>query len=139
MSKLKTYTIVLEWGEHDEGLYHWAGQAVDIGTAEQLARMEMDRSYNESYWAEGDDPENKRGMEGGSEPTDYAIVECTIGVNEFAAQEMLDTLKATLPHISSEVEQRKFGGNDEDYAALEAVEAQVIKAIAHGEGRDLDA
>lgn len=51
-----------------------------------------------------------------------------------AAGDMLAALRTILPFISQEVEGRKHGGNNEDWADLEAAEASVIGAIRKASG-----
>ena len=54
-----------------------------------------------------------------------------------ATTDMLAALKAALPHVSDEIEQRKTSGHAEHWADLEAVEKQMIDAIAKAEGREV--
>ena len=61
-------------------------------------------------------------------PADYA---------REAAADMLAALKALLPHVAAEIEQRKESGNAEYYADLEAAEALAIDAIMKAEGKRL--
>lgn len=52
-----------------------------------------------------------------------------------AAPDMLAILQSLLPHISSEVEQRKESGNDEYFADLERLEGLACDAIAKATGK----
>lgn len=52
---------------------------------------------------------------------------------ETAFSRMLQALKYALPHISQEVEDRKFSGNDEPYADLETVELIMSRAISEAD------
>lgn len=58
-------------------------------------------------------------------PSDYA---------RHAALEMFDGLARLLPHVRDEIEQRKQGGNDEDWRALDAAYLAAARAFAHAQG-----
>lgn len=92
MAKEKVYTLVLAWGESDEGNYHTALRATNLNDAIRLAREEMDASYNEEYCT-GKFACEPRGIAADEETTEYEVVDHIEGVNEFAASDMLDALK----------------------------------------------
>jgi hypothetical protein len=115
MPRLKPFNLTLEWGQRDEGLYHWAGRARNLDHATKLAREQMDRSYNEEYSTYCD----PRGIEGGEETTEYVVSDYSEGANEFAAPELLKALKLI----------------NNTYILDPADQAAVEKAIARGEGR----
>lgn len=52
-----------------------------------------------------------------------------------AAPEMREALKAILPELDAEIEQRQHSGNDEYWAGLKALSDQGHAAIAKAEGR----
>jgi hypothetical protein len=119
--KLKPFSVTLAWGQRDEGLYHWAGRARDLDHATQLAREEMDSSYNEQYAKPNDRfaDEMRRGKEAGEETTDYVVSDYAEGANEFAAPELLKALKRV-----------------NDTYILEAADQKMVEtAIARGEAR----
>lgn len=51
-----------------------------------------------------------------------------------AAPELLAALRALLPDVDHEIEQRKHGGNDEDWQELDALSRAAHAAIAKAEG-----
>lgn len=115
---MKTYTLTMEWGQSDEGLYHWAGRARNEDEAIQLAREEMDATYNEEY--NKDEPVSQwRGKDSGDETTEYVCCDSAEGVNEYAAADMLSALKLVASSCSLTAE----------------VSKAVQDAIARGEGR----
>ena len=116
---MKPYNLTMEWGQKDEGLYHWSGRAKDLEEATRLAREEMDESYNGQY-AKGEfADEMRRGIEAGEETTEYVMADYSEGVNEFAASDMLDALKLIA-----------------DTYKLEEADMKIVQdAIARGEGR----
>jgi hypothetical protein len=121
MPRLKPFSLTMEWGQKDEGMYHWAGRARDLDHATQLAREEMDSSYNEQYAKPIDRfaDEMRRGKEAGEETTDYVVADHAEGANEFAAAELLKALKR--------IEKRYI---------LDPADQKVVEhAIARGEGR----
>ncbi len=59
-----------------------------------------------------------------------AHVPMTVAPIVAAAPAMLEVLQAAIPHISQEVEQRKFSGSGEDWEALESVEGDILSVIA---------
>jgi hypothetical protein len=113
---MQPFTLTMEWGQEDEGLYHWSGRACDIEHAAQLAREEIDCSYNEEYGYQGAEA---RGIEGGEETTEYVISDYISGVNEFAAGDMLDALRLIARNYQLADDHKKV----------------VEHAIARGEGR----
>lgn len=50
--------------------------------------------------------------------------------NENPFQKLIDALKATLPELEQELDDRQTSGNDEDTASLEEVVAKVKAALA---------
>lgn len=76
----QTFTPSLARGQDDEGSYHWAGQASDLDEATRMAREEMDAN-------------DERGAAIGEPTTEYDVVDYAIGVNEYAAPDMLDALQ----------------------------------------------
>ena len=119
-AKLKPFSLTLEWGQRDEGLYHWAGQARNLAHATKLAREEMDSSYNDQYAKGKFADDMRRGKEAGEETTEYVVSDYAEGANEFAAPELLRALK----HVN-------------DTYILDAADQKMVEdAIALGEGRD---
>jgi hypothetical protein len=116
---MKPFNLTMEWGQQDEGLYHWSGRAKDLDDAFRLAREEMDDSYNGQY-AKGEfADEMRRGIAAGEETTEYVMADYSEGVNEFAASDMLDALKLIA-----------------DTYKLEEADMKIVQdAIARGEGR----
>ena len=115
----EAYTIALEWGQDDEGLYHWAGRATSEDEAIRLAREEMDRSYNSEYIDADDPKEDNRGIEGGHETTEYVVSDVISGVNEYAAKDMLDALRTIQKEYILDADHMKL----------------LERAIGRGEGR----
>jgi hypothetical protein len=92
---MKTYTILLAWGDAEEGNYHWAGQAENEKQALAFAREEMDDSYNETYCKnESDDWMRRKG-------TKYILLDMEEGVNAYAAQDMLNVLRELRQYLAS--------------------------------------
>jgi hypothetical protein len=118
----EVYTIVLEWGDREEGLYHWSGRAISDDEATRLAREEMDSSYNEQYCDSDDPKEDFRGIEGGHATTEYVVSDVVSGVNEYAATDMLKALRLI----------------NENYELDPEHGAVLLAAIARGEGRDAE-
>ena len=113
---MQPFNLTMKWGQEDEGLYHWAGRARDLAHATQLAREEMDVSYNDEYCRFGGEP---RGIEGEEPTTEYVVDDYASGSNEFAAPEMLDALRLVKKDCNLPAE----------------ILAKVEHAIARGEGR----
>lgn len=113
---MQPFNLTMKWGQDDEGLYHWAGRARDLEHATQLAREEMDVSYNEQYCRHGAEA---RGVEGEEETTEYVVDDYASGANEFAAPEMLEALRLVKKNCTLPAE----------------ILAKVDNAIARGEGR----
>lgn len=44
-------------------------------------------------------------------------------------EQLVSAVLALLPEVDSEIEQRKFGGNDEDWKPLQALVDQVREAL----------
>lgn len=118
----EVYTITMQWGDQEEGLYHWSGRATSDDEAIRLAREEMDRSYNEQYVGADDPKEDHRGIEGGHETTEYVVSDMVSGVNEYAASDMLKALRVI----------------NENYELDPEHGAVLLAAIARGEGRDVE-
>lgn len=110
-------------GSKDGSLFSEAITASNMDDAERAAVIRLCEAWGE----EGDELSDLGDAASVYEfgPSDYA---------RNAADEMLAVLKLALPHISSEVEQRKCSGNDEYFADLEEVERQMGAAIAMAEG-----
>lgn len=127
---MKAYTIVLAWGDQEEGLYHWAGQATQARFAISKARAAMDASHNENYCrAIGGmpaDPANRRGREARKRTTAYGVVEVIEGVNEYAAKDMLDVLREVRGYVATSPAIQ--------VPEVAAILARVDWAIARGEG-----
>lgn len=116
---LKPFSMILAWGQDDEGTYAWAGRARDLDHATKLAREEMDRSYNEQYAKGKYADDMRRGKEAKEKTTDYDVIDSNEGANEFAAPEMLKALQRIA----------------EIYILDDADQKLVKHAIARGEGR----
>lgn len=110
-------------GSKDGGLFSETITASNMDDAERAAVIRLCEVWGEEGNELSDLGDAASVYEFG--PSDYA---------RNAADEMLAVLKLALPHISSEVEQRKDSGNDEYFADLEEVERQMGAAIAMAEG-----
>lgn len=110
-------------GSKDGGLFAEAIAADNLEQAEALAVYRLCEAWGETGEELSDLGDAANVYEFG--PTEYA---------RHAADEMLAVLKLALPHISSEVEQRKYSGNDEYFADLEDVERRMGVAIAFADG-----
>ena len=110
-------------GSKDGGLFSEAITASNMDDAERAAVIRLCEAWGE----EGDELSDLGDAASVYEfgPSDYA---------RNAAEKMLAVLRLALPHIASEVEQRKHSGNDEYFADLEEVERQMGAAIAMAEG-----
>jgi len=124
---MKAFTLTLAWGDREEGNYHWAGRARDYDSAVRKARREMDQSYNATYWSKDRSRDEKRGEEGGHAMTEYEVVDSVDGVNEFAASEMLETLRFARERLAH------------GYASMNNPDlfSRIDRAIARGEGRNV--
>lgn len=130
---MKTFTLTLAWGESDEGLYHWAGQAETLEAATRKARQEMDKAEDQQPHHD-DCPLPDSGHvckcpsdfdHGDFDPEEYELVDSVEGVNEYAATDMLTALKVAEAWMVAELNGR---------LEVEAL-ATVRAAIAKGEGR----
>ena len=110
-------------GSKDGGLFGETIIAANIEDAERAAVIRLCEAWGEEGEELSDLGDAASVYEFG--PSDYA---------RNAADEMLTVLKLALPHIATEVEQRKHSGNDEYFADLEEVERQMGAAIAMAEG-----
>ena len=110
-------------GSKDGGLFSEAITASNMDDAERAAVIRLCEAWGE----EGDELSDLGDAASVYEfgPSDYA---------RNAAEKMLAVLRLALPHIASEVEQRKHSGNDEYFADLKEVERQMGAAIAMAEG-----
>ena len=123
---MKTFSMTLAWGENDEGHYHWAGQAENFDAALELARQEMDASYNEEYCNDENDP-CLRGVASGEDATEYELVDYSEGANEFAAKDMLDALRRARDYIATSPTVNE--------PAIAELLWMVETALARGEGK----
>lgn len=118
-SPLSTYSVLLAWGQEDEGEYHWSGQASSKDAAIAGARMEMWASENAEDYEEGEEIPAE-------DVPEYEIKAVEEGANIWAAPDMLEALRAALPYVEFHL-----GSDDGADAAVETIK----NAIALGEGR----
>jgi hypothetical protein len=114
---MTTYSLLMAWGQKDEGAYSACVKADSPDEAIALAREDM----HTVMW-DGDD-EYDDDLDG--DVPEYEVIDIYEGANIWAADEMLTALKQALPYV-----QLCEGGADNAEDVIRCVEA----AIKRGDG-----